>query len=661
MAILMGKANLVTGSIPDQALIQLALTALVKNPDPHYALQSKAQRDARKAKQKVQALAGKLKFMDPVLEEAAKYFVTLLDGTVSYRLQAPANFNLLDDSVTSTAVAQNPECLDIKSDGVLVPTAHDNHALLPQRCQSEAYVKALTFKLFGSVLYTARAPLCLLNCIWSRVEMLEPIITALKSVPSLPGFAPQPQAFAHNPAEISARNFVFNPFFTNADPEEAFVQGLAALLKQSCTPLELDCQRVNSVVDLAPVLAALSADTCNVSALATSTFPKLQYLTQIDNPRALAAKILASYTVHAPPPEGITPPIPNLEQLMSVLLASVKVILPSFRGLSPEVLVDCLICAAGLRLSVAADSLGAHASSTDLYTCHTIQIEKHYIAFKPSESTAKSELFRRVASHLGVPDVREDVFKAWEGKFVGGPLLANPLVYFRLFANNKPSIQALLPLVEAVPTPAWPKLALECASEFPSLNAEWSLAVAQLTGKFNASALKPDAVAFVLTTAEDCSAQGVRAPELVLGHVNFNARDMRNCLDLLSIKADGLRLLETPEGEMLSEPQIVVARKLGKLGVDVSPFKELLVDQGVITRIRDHWIKRGVDTPQKALDFFVKPRAQGFPRHPTCYEDGMTPMQFYQARTAKIGAANVRAVRRTQALGKLLQWCADNA
>jgi hypothetical protein len=314
-----------------------------------------------------------------------------------------------------------------------------------------------------------------------------------------------------------------------------------------------------------------------------------------------------------------------------------------------------MICQASLRLSVAVDSLGAAASATQLYACKSIEITPTHITFKPSEKTAKSELLKHVGQHLNIPDVREDSSKPWVGAFAGGPLLADPVVYFRLLGNDdKICIDKVVRCVKTVPTAAWSRLALECASQVESSDVEWSRATAALEGSFNAKRLTNMEIADVLTTVRDCRAELVQDAQGVLSHIKFNAQDMRNALYLLDTPEEGLKLLQGEGG--LDPDQVVVGKKLAKLGVDVSQFKELQGDADVNRRIMEHWIKCGVNTPEKALDFFVKPMAtRGFPRHPTCYVKGMTPWQFYKAREKAFGQGEERAIRRTQVLGMLLE------
>ena len=642
MELLLMKANVVTGSVPDRALIDAAVMALVRNPQAEYATMSRSERDRIKASQKEQArYRGLAKMLGPAVEVAAEVAVKYMqDEVLCYRIRTPDEL--------SPAVIANPESLHVEFSEEVCKFELGSTSLLPVACDSADYVKTLTFNLFKGRILTEKAHLCLLNGLYQNPKPTLAVVGALKLLPEFKCFTHKPSVFQFDPDTVSARNFVFLPYFTPVpNIPDAMVQSITAVLHQACAPLGLDESRLTptAAVDFEALIAALGADFCNVAALATNTFKTLKFDAKIHDTRALAANILSSYTASAPPPEGVTPALPTREQFLALLHAMAQELLSELEGSSPEQLVDLFICEAGLRLAVA-DSIGATKTSGTLHSCDSITVGPGFLTFltfKPSESTAKNMLVNLVLSKLANDQPLDQLQK----------LEQHPLVYLRLAQGQVPVIERIVDLVDwdaYRPTAAWPTHALDYAAKLPVKNKESALAVANLRRTFNASLLEAEDVAYVLVNADSCIATGIRPGLNVLAHIPFDAKSMRHALALLDNPATGLQLLQTAEGCALSKDQVDVALKLKDLGVDVSQFKNQLTDSPQNTRMLNCWMHQtnvGLN-PQAIVNWFTK-------RHNSFHHQGMTPKAYYDARVRAFQNGPPKAIRRTEVLGMWLR------
>jgi hypothetical protein len=640
MELLLMKANVVTGSVPDRALIDAAVMALVRNPQAEYAKMSRAERDRIKASQKEQArYRGLAKLLGPSVDAAAEVAVKYMqDEVLCYRIRTSDEL--------SPAVIANPESLHVEFSDEVCKFELGSTSLLPVACDSADYVKTLTFNLFKGRILTKKAHLCLLNGLYQNPAPTMAVIKALKLLPEFECFAQKPRVFQFDPEAVSARNFVFLPYFTPiANVPDAMVQSITAVLHQACTPLGLDESRLvpTSAVNIGALIAALGEDFCNVAALAAKTFQTLKFDAKVHDTRALAANILSSYTVSAPPPEGVTPALPTREQFLATLHTMASVLLSGLEGSSPERLVDLFICEAGLRLAVA-HSIGATKTSGTLHSCDAIAVGPGFLTFltfKPSESTAKNMLVNLVLQQLGGPLDRLP------------KLEHHPLVYFRLTQGQVPIIERIVDLVDwqkYQPTAAWPTHALDYAAKLPMKNKDSALAMANLRRTFDASLLEAEDVAHVLLNADTCIPTGIRPGLNVLRHIPFDAKSMRNALFLLDDPATGLQLLQTAEGCALSKDQVRVALSLKDLGVDVSQFKNQLTDSPLNQRILNCWMHQtrvGLN-PQAIVSWFTR-------RHSSFHHDGMTPKEFYDARMRAFQHGPPKAIQRTEVLGMWLR------
>jgi hypothetical protein len=518
-------------------------------------------------------------------------------------------------------------------------------------CDSADYVKTLTFNLFKGRILTKKAHLCLLNGLYQNPKPIVAVVRALKLLPEFECFAQpaKPQIFQFDPETISSRNFVFLPYFTPiAMVPDAMVQGITAMLHQACTPLPLDESRVSlaAAVDVDALIEALGRELCNVAALAAQTFKSLKFDAKVEDTRALAARILSSYTASGPAPEGVAPAVPTRERFLSVLHTMASDLLSGLEGSSPEQLVDLFICEAGVRLALA-DSIGATKTSGTLHSCDSITVGPGFLTFltfKPSESTAKNVLVNVVLSRL------EPLAKSLDGLQT---LERHPLVYLRLAQGQVHIIERIVKLVDwdkYRPTSAWPAHALDYASKLPIKNKESALAIANLRGTFDASLLEAEDVAHVLLNAERCVATGMRPGLDVLKHVPFDAKSMRNALFLLDDPKNGLQLLQTAEGCALSKDQIRVALSLKDFGVDVSHFKNQLSDSPQNQRILNSWIRQTnvPSNPDAIVNWFTK-------RHNSFHDQGMTPKEYYETRLKIFQNGPTKALRRTEVLGMWLR------
>jgi hypothetical protein len=645
MELLMTKANVVTGSVPDRTLIDAAVMALVRNPQSEYAKLSRVERDRIKAQQKEKArYAGLAKALGPIVEAVAELTVKYMqDEVMCYRITAT--------KVLPPAVISNPECLAVEYCDQLVKFEHGDHALLPVNCDSADYIKTLTFGLLGGRILTKKAHLCLLNGLFKTPTVIGPVISALKLLPDFECFVPpdakKPKTFLFDPETISARNYLFLPYFVpqNVVPE-SILQGVTAVLQQACVPLPLDTSRLSVPVpvNVANVIAALRQEQCNVAELSTNTFKRLEFDLRVDDPQALAQTILASYTISPPPPEGVAPALPTRDQFVRVLYEIVKHFSPQFSQLPSNKQADSFVCEAGLRLSVA-HSIGATRTSGILHSCEDITVTIGPLVFTPSEQTAKDLLVKLV---------NEQLFEAGMAPFVNLVRLEeHPLVYLRVACGQADHIETVVKLVDwdrYRPTSAWPSHALDVVSKLPLRNRESALAIANLRQTFDASVLGPEDIAFVLMNATECVPTRVADGRSVLNYIPFDAISMRNALTLLEDPRTGLDLLKTAEGCVLSADQIRIALILRGLGVDVSHFRSQMGESPETQRVVTSWTRQtGIGLqPEKMVSWFTK-------RHNSFYEVNMTPKKYYETRLEKFKNGPPKALRRTEALGAWLR------
>jgi hypothetical protein len=687
MAFLMKQANVVTGTVPTQSVIDKAVMALVRNPDPAYAQQSKKQREDRKAIQKVKArFADTQAQMSKIMNRAAKHTMEYMKNRVqSYRLSKL-------DAIPS-AVYMNPPCLAVTCDGATYPfVTGGSDALLPVGCQHADYLEALVFNLLGAQIYTQNAPLALLNVALSNTAMLAPIVAALKVFKPFPGFAPLKATvpFMFDPEAISAAHFLFYPHFVDptlvlsyphsvdANLAEAFVHAISAIVYRACDPLPLDMSRVksHSVLKFEELVLEFSANNCNLAELSKRAFPSADFdAKHVDNLHALRDQILASYKASPPAPEGIAPAVPELQPVLDILRASIQTLLPhGFGSMSGETLLDYLIVQAGLRVSVAA-SIGEASSAGALHRCEIDTTAPGRIRFSPSEE----QRLQLLVSGMETMFVNKRDF----GKLQ--KLEASPLLYLRLAGNNSESVRHVVSLIDwsdCVPTSAWPREALKCASMVemaPHVNS--AVAISNLEGTFNAQWFSPKDVAYILMTAENCTAKNVENPAAVLASIlKKDARTMRNTLSLLGNVQEALAYLEVPEGGTLSEDQIALGRKIQ--GIDpqvVAHLSDCLKDNSQIARIMNHWLQRfhkptamkPLPTTAEIMEFFFRNHTKKNAKrdeddrlteeqkdqYRRVFNANQTAVGYYKARKALYSQG--RAKRRTEVLGMLLQFAGE--
>ena len=660
VARLLASVNIVTGRVPDEAIIQQALLALVKNPDPAYAQQSRAERDRLKAAQKRRARLGDtLKHMNKQIEEAAlaaeRFFQT---KTKSYRFQTR---DLEDGSEGSKAISLNPQCFDVQCDGRLYDfaLANGDYVLLPPSCQSADYIQAALFSLTNNTLHTQQLRFCLLNPVWTNPAMRKDVTRLLRLLPPPQCFAlpdaVKPRAFMFNPTQCSAKTFFFFPFMIDGSPyqtHEAFVQALVPILHQACGARPLDPARLTSAAprSVPDLVRRLHAEP-NVAQLCAEAVPLAHYDTEIDPAEAtrLADEVLVSYSHAAPALAGVAPPIPTKQQLLALLMSGVEERLPDHRGWPPDVTAAALIVTAALRLSVAA-SLKL-TSSTERYESSVITLARTGLTFAPSEEVAKTVLLAEVGDDLVA---RARLGADWDLKDL--PRLdpdIDPLVYLQLCNHDPVKLKHVLDRVDWArysPQSTWPQTALKCAATLPIGDALAAFEVAKLAHTFNGSALQAAEIARILTQVESCAVTGhtVRDPP-ILSFIPFDARNMRNALTLLEDPAKGLELLQRDEGGSLSKDQYAVALGLRKLGVDVSNVGPLLQTSALHERVASRWLStlRDPSDPDALLRFF---RA----KHPTGYRLGMSPADYYSRRIELFAAQGGRALFRTELFGIML-------
>jgi hypothetical protein len=673
MALLMRQANVVTGTVPTKAVIDRALAALVRNPDPAYAQQSRAAREDRKALQKVKArFAGTNQKMSLVLNRAAKH-------TVEYMQTQAPSYRLSKVRVLPSAVCMNPPCLDVTCDGVIYPFATGgSDALLPVGCQSRDYIESLVFNLFGGQIYTQNAPLALLNAVFHKPAMLSPIVSALKNLAPFPGF-PEFKAtvpFAFDPDAISAAHFLFYPHFASTHVADAFVHAIVATLHSACEPLDLDMSRVTSqsTLNFQDLTAEFGANNCNVSELSKRAFPTADLDTRIKDLPAMRAQILASYKASPQAPEGIARAVPDLQTVLEILRFSIDTLMPQgLDGMSGELLLDHFVVQAGMRLSVAA-SIGATSSAGKLHRCEIDTTRPGRVRFFPSEEHSLQLLVSCIESVFVVRGHFDQLRK----------LETSPLVYLRLAGNNSESARHVVSLIDwygCIPTSAWPREALKWASVAemaPHVNS--AVAIANLEGKFNAKWFNAESVARILTTAENCIAENVQDRAAVLAILPKDARSMRNALSLFDNLQDALQLLEVPEGGALTPDQIALGRKLQSIDAKiVEHLEDALKDDSLTRRIMDHWLRcfhkpepgKANPTTAEIIEFFFRKHTkknakldanddlddQQRERHRRVFNPKQTAVEYYRERKAMY--KHGRAQRRTEVLGMLLRLAGE--
>ena len=673
MAILMKQANIVTGTVPTKSIIDRALMALVRNPDQAYAKQSRAAREARKAKQKVQARFAATKLqMNKVLNRAAKH-------TVEYMKSRAPSYRLSKVEVLPDEVCMNPPCLAVTCDGVLYPFATGGqYALLPVGPQARDYIESLVFNLLGGQIYTQNAPLALLNVVFHNPKMLEPVVSALKVLPPFPAF-PDMQAtvpFAFDPDAISAAHFLFYPYFVEANKAEAFVHAISAIVHRACEPMKLDMSRVTSqsTLNFKDLVAEFSANDCNVADLSKRAFLTADLDTRVQDLAGMRARILASYTASPQPPQGIARAVPDLQTVLDILRTSIATLMPGgFEGMSGQTLLDHLIVQAGLRVSVAA-SIGEASSAGQLHRCAIDTTRPGRVRFSPSEEHRLQLLVSCVESVF--------VNRGDFGKL--RKLETSPLLYLRLAGNNSENVRHVVRLIgwsECVPTSAWPREALkQAALAEMAPHVDSSVAIANLEGTFNAKWFSPESVARILTTAENCTPNNVEDRAAVLALIPTDARSMRNALSLFANLQDALGLLEVPEGGALSQDQIALGRKLQAMDAKiVEHLDDALKDDSLTARIMHHWLQRfhkpqpGKPNPTTAeiIEFFFRKHTkknakldandelddEQRERHKRRFNPKQTAVEYYRERKALYKQG--RAKRRTEVLGMLLRLAGE--
>lgn len=666
LAMLMRQANVVTGTVPTQSVIDKALSALVRNPDPEYAQQSRAAREARKAAQKIKArFATTNQKMGHVLNRAAAH-------TVEYMKTRAPCYRLKKLQVLPSAVFMNPACLAVTCDGVISEFVSGSaDPLLPVGCQSRDYIESLVFNLFGGQLYTQNAPLALLNVVLHNPVMLRPVVAALKTLPPFPGF-PEFKAtvpFAFDPDTISAAHFFFYPHFVDDNIAEAFVHAIAAILYSACEPVALDMSRVKSdiAMNFQDLVAEFCANNCNVAELSKRAFQTADLDTQIKDLPAMRARILASYKASPPAPEGIARAVPDLETVLDILRFSIDLLMPNgFDGMSGQTLLDHLVVQAGLRLSVTSAS-----SAGKLHRCEIDTTRPGRVRFPPSEEHRLQLLVSCVESVYiprGFAELRT--------------LETSPLLYFRLAGNNSESVRHVVSLIDwygCVPTSAWPREALKWASVAEMApHVDSAVAIANLEGKFNAKMFNPESVARILMTAENCIPENVHDRQAVLDIIPKDTRSMRNALSLLDQLQDALELLEVPEGGALSPDQIALGRKLQSIDAKiVEHLEEALKDDSLNARIMNHWLSRfhksdkPTPTTFEIIEFFFRKHtkknekldandkltAEQKEKHKRAFNPQQTAVEYYKQRKAMY--KHGRAKRRTEVLGMLLRLAGE--
>lgn len=660
VARLLASVNIVTGRVPDEAIIQQALMALVKNPDPAYAQQSRAERDRLKAAQKRRArLADTLKHMNKHIERAALATEQFLQTkTKSYRLQTK---DLEDGSEGSKAISLNPQCFDVQCDGQLYDfeLANADYVLLPPSCQSADYVQTALFGLTNNTLHTQQLRFCLLNPVWTNPAMRPDITRLLRLLPPPQCFAlpdaVKPRAFMFDPTQCSAKTFFFFPFMIDGSPYqtyEAFVQALMPILHQACGSRPLDPARLTSTSPGAvPDLVHRLHEEPNVAQLCAAAVPWAHYDTEINPADAtrLADEVLVSYSHAAPALAGVAPPIPTKQQLLTLLVSGVEERLPDHRSWPTDVTAASLIVTAALRLSVAA-SLKL-TSSMDRYES-LITLGRTGLTFAPSEEVAKVVLLKEVGDDLVA---RARLGADWDlNDLQQLDPDVDPLVYLQLCNHDPIKFVHVLDRVDWArysPQRTWPQTALKCAATLPIKDVLAAFEVAKLAHTFNGSGLQAAEIARILTQVESCTATGdlVRDPS-ILSFIPFDARNMRNALSLLEDPTKGLELLQTAEGVSLSKDQYAVALQLRKLGVDVSNVGPLLQTSALHERVATRWLStlQNPADPDVLLHFFRAKNGTG-------YRHGMSAAEYYAKRIELFAEKGGRALFRTELFGVMLE------
>jgi hypothetical protein len=528
--------------------------------------------------------------------------------------------------------------------------------------------------------------LALLNVVLNNPAMLAPIVAALKVFNTFPGFPPLKATvpFAFDPDAISAAHFLFYPHFVDTTHvkalAEAFVHAISAIIYRACDPLPLDMSRINlqsvlSALNFQELVAGFSANNCNLAQLSKKAFPFVDFdARQGENLKALRDQVLLSYKPSPPAPEGIAPAVPELRIILDILKTSIQMLMPhGLDGMSGETLLNYLMMQAGFRVSVAA-SIGEASTAGALHRCEIDTTAPGRIRFSPSEEQRLQLLVSGMESIF----VKKHNFGELR------TLEAAPLLYLRLAGNNSESVRHVVSLIDwygCVPTSAWPREALKCASVAemaPHVNS--AVAIANLEGTFNAKWFSPESVAQILMTAENCTANNLDNPAAVLALIPKDARSMRNALGLLGDLREALALLEVPEGETLSADQIALGRKIQAIDAQmVSYLSDSLKDNSQIARIMKHWLQRfhkptalkPVPTTAEIMEFFFRKHTkknekrddddklteEQRAKYRRVFDANQTAVGYYKERKALY--THGRAKRRTEVLGMLLQHAGE--